>query len=78
MVQVTLDSNARSHLPDLSERVQFLDEEGRPIGYFVPEKERLRSLYEWARGAFTDEELAAARQEEGGFSLQEVMAELAS
>jgi hypothetical protein len=58
------------------------DEKGQIIGYFVTpaeaerrkkEAESLRSMYEWAKAQFTDEELEKARQDPEEFTIEEVL-----
>ena len=76
MNRVVLDQSVRSKLRELDSRLEFCDEAGNTLGYFIPAAERQRLLYAWARGEFTDEEIQRARGEAGGFSLAELLAEL--
>jgi hypothetical protein len=76
MDRVILDSSIRVRLGNLQSRLEFCDESGEVLGYFVPASERQPLLSAWARGEFTDEEIERARREPGGFSLAEVLAGL--
>lgn len=76
MDRVILDSSIRVRLGNLHSRLEFCDESGEVLGYFVPASERQQLLYAWARGEFADEEIERARREPGGFSLAEVLADL--
>lgn len=76
MNKVIIDSALRSKLQNLDSRLEFRDESGRTLGYFVPASEQQRLLYAWARTEFSDEEIERARNEPGGLSIAEVLAEL--
>jgi len=77
MNRIVVDQVLRSRLRNLDARLELCDEAGIVLGYFVPASERQRLLYEWARGQFSDDELARARAQSGRFSLAEILAELA-
>ena len=72
MNRILIDETLLSRLNDLNSQLEFCDETGRTLGYFVPTPERDRSLYEWARQEFTDEEIERARREAGGLTIDEV------
>jgi hypothetical protein len=72
MNKILIDESLRSKLNDLNSQLEFCDEAGRTLGYFVPMPESDRSLYEWARQQFTDEEIERARQEPGRLTIDEV------
>jgi len=76
MNRIVVDQTLRTKLQNLDARLEFCDEAGAVLGYFVPASERRRLLYEWARGQFSDDELAKARAQSGGFTLAEILAEL--
>ncbi len=76
MNKVIVDPTLRSKLKNLDSRIEFCDESGRTLGYFVPAAEQERLLYAWARTEFTDDEIDRARNEPGGLSILEVLAEL--
>ncbi len=76
MNRIVVDPTLRSRLWNLDARLELCDEAGMVLGYFVPASERRRLLYDWARGQFSEDELARARAQSGGFSLAEILAEL--
>jgi hypothetical protein len=76
MDKVVVESTIRSQLHGLDTELEFCDESGRVLGYFVPRPEAEAHHYEWARGQFTDEEIEQARHEPGGRSTSEVLAGL--
>jgi hypothetical protein len=77
MNRIVVDQTLRTRLQNMDARLELCDEAGMVLGYFVPASERQRLLYEWARGQFNDDDLAKARAQSGGFSLTEILAELA-
>lgn len=76
MNRIVVDPTLQSTLRNLDTRLGLCDDAGSVLGYFVPASERQRPLYEWASGEFSDDELARARAQCGGFSLAEILAEL--
>jgi len=77
MNKIIVDPSLRLKLHNLDARLEFCDESGKTLGYFVPACELQRLLYAWAQGEFTDEEIERARGEPGGLSIAEVLADLA-
>jgi hypothetical protein len=77
MNRIIVDRSLRSRLDNLDSRLEFCDESGKTLGYFVPASEQERLLYTWARAEFTDEELERARREPGGLTVSELLADLA-
>jgi hypothetical protein len=77
MNKVILDESLRSKLQNLETELEFCDESGCTLGYFLPSVERDRLLYDRARAQITDEELERRRQEPGGRTTAEVLARLA-
>ena len=77
MNKILVDPSLRSRLDNLDSRLEFCDESGKTLGYFVPASEQERLLYAWARAEFTDEEIERARGESGGLTIAEVLADLA-
>ena len=75
MVKILVESTIRSRLNGLDSELEFCDESGRTLGYFMPRPKSDRD-YEWAKGEFTDEELEQARHELGGRTTAEVLARL--
>ena len=76
MNRIVVDPSLQSTLRSLDTRLELCDDAGIVLGYFVPASERGRLLYDWARGQFSEDELARARAQPGGFSLAEILAEL--
>lgn len=77
MNRIVVDPSLLSRLSNLDSRMEFCDESGKTLGYFVPASEQERLLYAWARAAFSDEEIERARAENGGLTVAEVLADLA-
>jgi hypothetical protein len=73
MNKILIDETLLSRLNDLNSQLEFCDEAGRTLGYFVPMPERDRSLYDWARQEFTDKEIEQSRREAGGLNIDEVL-----
>lgn len=76
MNTITVDTSMRSRLDNLDSPLQFCDESGERLGYFVPAAEHHRSLYELAQAALSDEDLAEARRQIGGSTTEELLARL--
>ena len=76
MSKVTIDQSLRAKLDNLSAEVEFCDESGRTVGYYVPADWHHELLYAWAKSQFTDEELEKARNQPGGRSLPDILARL--
>jgi len=76
MIRVQLDQQWREKLLGLKSVLEFCDESGHVVGRFIPEtdleylRERERLL------AIPDEELDRIRDEEGEYSLEEIMHKL--
>jgi len=66
----------RDDLPLIDSTLEPCDESGLTLGHFVPAPDRLRWAYDWARTAFTDDELERARQEPGGRTIAEILQRL--
>ncbi len=76
MTKVIVDAALRSRLHNLDSALELCDEDGRTLGHFVPAPEDLRWAYDWARTAFTEDEIERAQQEEGGRTTAEVLERL--
>lgn len=76
MDKVIVDAELRSRLHNLDSTLELCDESGLTLGHFVPTPDRLRWAYDWARTAFTDDELERARQEPGGRTIAEILQRL--
>lgn len=80
MTKLTIDPTL---LAKLTAPLEFTDESGRTVGFFLTpeEHERLRQIeaeqlrldYEYVRSVVTDEMLAAAEAEGGEYTYDEVM-----
>lgn len=73
MNKILVDPGTRTRLDNLESELEFCDESGRTLGFFVPAAEAEPALYEWARREFTDEEIERARREPGGLTIDEVL-----
>lgn len=76
MTTVQVDQELMSRLRELSTPMEFCDEQGRKLGYFIPIEDVDAETWAWARSAFTDAELERAENEEGGYALREIFDEL--
>ncbi len=76
MHRVVVDTTVLSKLDNLRSALELCNEAGVTLGYFLPAADRQRELYDWARGAFSDEEIEVARQQSGGVTTEELLAGL--
>lgn len=76
MNRVVVDTLIRSRLDNLSSAMEFCDESGGTLGYFVPASDRQRALYQRVQESVTDEELQLAFDEPGEYTIEEVLADL--
>jgi hypothetical protein len=76
MTRVVVDASLQVKLPQVDSSFEFCDESGRTLGYYIPAADQLRPLYDWARAAFTDEEIQRARREPPGPTTAELLARL--
>lgn len=79
MNQVTVTADLRSQLHGLDSDLEFRDESGRMLGYFVPVPEVTGVepwMYQWAKAQFGEEELERARRQPGGRTTAEVLRRL--
>jgi hypothetical protein len=76
MIKITVDNALRSSLANFSDRIEFCDESGKTVGFFVPAAEEEQLLYAWARDQISEAEVVAARSQAGGFSLEQILADL--
>jgi len=74
MTRITIDPSTVEKLKDVHEMVELRDELGRVVGHFLPGPPRD------AEGKiiepYSEEELERRSQEQGGRSLQEILADL--
>jgi hypothetical protein len=73
MNQLLVDDELRSKLDDLSHGIELRDESGRVVGYFVPASSSEEADDARVSSMFSDEEIAAARNEPGGLTIEEVL-----
>jgi hypothetical protein len=80
MSRFVLDSQLRSRLNGLNEQMEVVDEQGRPLGQFLPQHVYLELMYAWAGKQLTDDaEKQQARAEvrhSGGLTTQEAIAHI--
>jgi hypothetical protein len=76
MSKVVVDAALRAKLNGLDREIEFCDEAGNVLGYFLTPKEHEQLMYAWAKSQVTDEELEAARKEQGGMTTEELLAHL--
>ena len=73
MNRVTVDPETRTRLQNLDKEIEIYDESGTKLGVFLPADPDEAAIYEWARNEFMDEEIDAARSEEGRLTTQELL-----
>ena len=73
MEKVILGGALRSQLDDFSREVEFCDEKGSTLGYFLPTQLRDKLCSEWAKTRFTDKELDDAERQSGGKTTAELL-----
>jgi hypothetical protein len=71
-----IDRATLAKLQNLRDKSEFVDEAGRPLGTFEPNRTRERALYEGLVVPFTEEELRAEEEETESYSTAEVVAYL--
>jgi hypothetical protein len=79
MQKIILDSNVLAKVGPLDSHVEVCDEQGRTLGYILPPDLHHELLYAWAKSQFSDEKIAAARDERKirpGFTTAEAIARL--
>jgi len=76
MNRVVVDTDVLSKLDNLNEAIEFCNENGVTLGHSYPAADRKRALYEWAKTAFSDEEIEAAEREPGGVTTEQLLARL--
>jgi hypothetical protein len=76
MTTIVVDKELREKLRSLGREVPLCDETGSTIGWFLPEAEYMKVLYERAKNMFTDEELERAEKQAGGRPLADILSDL--
>jgi myo-inositol catabolism protein IolC len=72
MSKVIVDETLWSRLNGLTDGIEFCDETGKTLGYFVPAAKYEEMVFAWLNAQITDEELIQASQETGGSTLAEI------
>jgi len=72
MNKVIVDQGLRSRLNGLDAQVEFCEDTGQTLGYFVPADVYKEMLFAWADSHLSEEELEQRRQEPGGRTLAEI------
>ncbi len=76
MKTIAVDTSVRLQLGNLDSPLEFCDESGVTLGFFVPAAQRQRELYDRARSMFSEEDIERARRQTGGSTTEEVLARL--
>jgi len=76
MNRVLVDDALRTTLGELRSQVEFYDQSGRVLGYFIPTDSNSESIRNWVRSRISDEELERRAQESGGLTTAEVLKKL--
>jgi hypothetical protein len=76
MTTVILDDALRQKLQGLKAEVELRDETGKVVGHVLPAEKYQSLLYAWAKNRLSDAELKRRREEPGGRSLAEILADL--
>lgn len=77
MSSVQIQREFKERLSSCRERVELRDENGHLVGFFIPSLRDDAEMWEEARNAFTDEDIARARKETGkGVPLQDILQRL--
>jgi hypothetical protein len=77
MTTIVLDDALRQKLNGLKAEIELRDEAGKLVGHILPAEKYQSLLYAWAKTRLSDEELKRRREEPGGRSLAEILADLA-
>ena len=78
MTRVIADEGLKAKLKDFSEYLEICDESGRIVGCFQPMPVHDREIYDWAKAAFTNEEIELAKQDPVMYTTAEVLEYLRS
>jgi len=76
MTRIVADLDLKTRLRDFSVALEICDESGRTVGFFHPGAVHDPSVYEWAKGEFTDEELERSRRDPVSYTTAEVLEHL--
>ena len=78
MTQMILERSLQSRLEQSDSEVEFRDEQGQLVGYFVPPRLHREFILAWSRVHVSDEDLERARHESSERSLAELLDSLAT
>ena len=78
MNKITLNETGQLNIQNPDCQLQVCDESGRTVGYYLPARWGDELLYSWAKARVSDDERELARQQTGGRSLAEILADLES
>ena len=76
MIRIQLDQTWRERLLGLDKTIEFCDETGKVLGQFVPSEDVRLQAARQRLLAITDEELDRIRDEEGEYTLEEILQRL--
>ena len=76
MTQMILERSLQSRLEQSDSEVEFRDEQGQLVGYFVPPGLHRELILAGSRTHVSDEELERARREPSERSLAEILKDL--
>ncbi|MFT3881737.1 MAG: hypothetical protein QM703_19015 [Gemmatales bacterium] len=76
MIRIQLDQTWRERLLGLDKTIEFCDESGKVLGQFVPSEDLLLQAARQRLLAITEEELDRFRDEEGEYTLDEILQRL--
>jgi hypothetical protein len=79
-IKLVVDTQVCDQLLGPEVTLELCDDAGRTLGHFVgcfvPSPEALPWAYEWAKGAFSEEEIERAKQQPGGRTIHEILQRL--
>lgn len=80
MTRLIADEQLKARLAGFAETVEICDESGQVVGHFQPVEAPVseREIYDWAKTAFTEEELEEGRNSPIWYTTQEILERLRS
>jgi hypothetical protein len=69
---ITLDNELRARLNGLDQQLMFTDENGNPVGFFLPAQDYRKLMLNSMQIPLSEEEIQKRRKEKTGSSLQEI------
>jgi hypothetical protein len=76
MEMVTLDPELKARLNGLNQQLHVCDEDGQPLGVFLPLEDYKKLLAHKVQIPFSEEEIAQLRSQKQGRSLAEIWKDL--